>query len=439
MATFTDDEISDLMEQSGLVIDEIMTAQGKPKETLGRSAIPAGKAQSLTNAWERHTRQSADNTAHTENTRSRSEAPLDSHGGDSAETANREAGSPQAGTSQGSDMAPGPQGAEPEIQQGATSGLLDMLDKIAAKQTRAKKGQVLNDSTPQGGRGRTTPGHPGGTPEHQGPSPPPQGPTQVSNKAPPPPPQGTGRATSPPTPAPHHHNPREASPPTQAEEGGIGESTAWSGAQEASSRSAGATPSAHPSLRTPESYNASAAAAPSFADFAQAVLAGLENIQHRLMRIEHQVDLSLRHAANIPAMRSDVQQLKTAMAVFEANIGMMKILDPGSAHISSLNDLRAVARSHPVLLAGPGDPSKVIAEDGSLSINRLAQPNPDQRALVRELAPPQGDIEAERCAIRALIDARPMHPNASSRLISRLEQARTSEELKKLKRLVLNN
>nr|UNW59204.1 phosphoprotein [Avian orthoavulavirus 21] len=439
MATFTDDEISDLMEQSGLVIDEIMTAQGKPKETLGRSAIPTGKTQSLANAWERHAQQSTDNTAHTGDTKSCNETPPDSRGGGPAESTNREAESPPAGTSQGIDTAPEPRGAEPDIQQGATSGLLDMLDKIAAKQTRAKKGQVLNDSTPHGGRDRMAPGRQGGAPEHQEPSPTPQGPAQAPGKAPPLPPPGTSRVTNPPAPTLQHSSPREAGPPAQAEEEGIGESTAWSGAQGASSRSAGATPSAHPSLRTPENYTASAAAAPSFADFAQAVLAGLENIQHRLMRVEHQVDLSLRHAANIPAMRSDIQQLKTAMAVLEANIGMMKILDPGSAHISSLNDLRAVARSHPVLLAGPGDPSKIIAEDGSLSINRLAQPNPDQRALVRELAPPQGDIEAERCAIRALIDARPMHPNASSRLLSRLEQAKTSEELKKLKRLVLNN
>ncbi len=54
MATFTDAEIDDIFETSGTVIDSIITAQGKPVETVGRSAIPQGNTKALSAAWDKH-------------------------------------------------------------------------------------------------------------------------------------------------------------------------------------------------------------------------------------------------------------------------------------------------------------------------------------------------------------------------------------------------
>nr|BEV25267.1 phosphoprotein [Orthoavulavirus newyorkense] len=419
MASFTDDEISDLMEQSGLVIDEIMTSQGMPKETLGRSAIPPGKTQALTDAWEKHNKSQRPDTDHITGSNDKTDVNIPHNTGPP-----QSASDPSPPAEVESDTTPTQKQDTTErhpCKEGATGGLLDMLDRIAAKQDRAKKGlnpRPQDAGAPHSGQLLT------------------QMPDSTSRRSTNP----SGRSLESGTPAQLSTLRRDDSPyQAKREEEGIAENTAWSGAQTGLSPSAGATQFAPQSPTNQGNLHAHAGTALQNADFVQALMGILESIQQRVSKMEYQMDLALRHLSSMPAIRNDIQQVKTAMAVLEANIGMMKILDPGSAHISSLNDLRAVARSHPVLVAGPGDPNKTIADDQTITVNRLSQPVTDQRSLVRELTPPTGDFEAEKCAIKALLAARPLHPSAAKRMSDRLDAAKTCEELRKVKRQILNN
>nr|WHO55406.1 W protein [avian paramyxovirus 1] len=149
MATFTDAEIDELFETSGTVIDSIITAQGKPVETVGRSAIPQGKTKALSLAWEKH-----GNT----NTPAAQEpaGEQDQHGQNQASNSNRATSEEGLHSSQ-AQAATQPQedANESQLKTGASSSLLSMLDKLSNKSSNAKKGAHLRllhsrPSTPKG-------------------------------------------------------------------------------------------------------------------------------------------------------------------------------------------------------------------------------------------------------------------------------------------------
>nr|WHO55405.1 V protein [avian paramyxovirus 1] len=141
MATFTDAEIDELFETSGTVIDSIITAQGKPVETVGRSAIPQGKTKALSLAWEKH-----GNT----NTPAAQEpaGEQDQHGQNQASNSNRATSEEGLHSSQ-AQAATQPQedANESQLKTGASSSLLSMLDKLSNKSSNAKKGPTSDSST----------------------------------------------------------------------------------------------------------------------------------------------------------------------------------------------------------------------------------------------------------------------------------------------------
>nr|UQT69430.1 V protein [avian paramyxovirus 1] len=137
MATFTDAEIDELFETSGTVIDSIITAQGKPVETVGRSAIPQGKTKALSTAWEKHgstqppaSQSNPDRQDKSDKQPSASEhrTPHDSPPATSTDQPPNQAADDAGGT---------------QLKTGASNSLLSMLDKLSNKSSNAKKGPVV--------------------------------------------------------------------------------------------------------------------------------------------------------------------------------------------------------------------------------------------------------------------------------------------------------
>nr|QEA72195.1 phosphoprotein [avian paramyxovirus 1] len=394
MATFTDAEIDELFETSGTVIDSIITAQGKPAETAGRSAIPQGKTKAPSAAREKHGSTQSPASQDTPDLQDRSDKQQSTteqvipH--DSPSVTSTDQPSVQATDETG----------DTQLKTGASNSLLSMLDKLSNKSSNAKKGPW---SSPQEG--------------HQ------QRQTQQQGNLP-----SRGNSQGRP------QNQAKAAPGNQ----GTGVNIAYHGQWEESQRSAGVIPHALRSEQSQDNTPAPVDHVQLPVDFVQAMMSMMEAISQKISKVDYQLDLVSKQTSSIPLMRSEIQQLKTSVAVMEANLGMMKILDPGCANISSLSDLRAVARSHPVLVAGPGDPSPYVNQSGEMALNKLSQPVQHPSELIKPAMAGGPDIGVEKDTVRALIMSRPMHPSSSAKLLSKLDAAGSIEEIRKIKRLALN-
>nr|WFS80238.1 phosphoprotein [avian paramyxovirus 1] len=394
MATFTDAEIDDIFETSGTVIDSIITAQGKSAETVGRSAIPQGKTKALSTAWEKH----GNAQPHTSQDNPDRQVGPDNQLS-TPEQATPHNASPATSTESPPIQATGEAG-DTQLKTGASNSLLSMLDKLSIKSSNAKKGSKTGPRE----------GH------HQ------------------PSAQQQGNQSS--------HGSNQETPQYQAKavlgSRGTDASTAYHGQRKESQPSAGATPHAPQSVQSHDNTPASVDHVQLPVDFVQAMMSMMEAVSQKVGKVDYQLDLVLKQTSSIPMMRSEIQQLKTSVAIMEANLGMMKILDPGCANISSLSDLRAVARSHPVLISGPGDPSPYVTQGGEMALNKLSQPVQHPSDLIKPATATGPDMGVERDTVRALITSRPMHPNSSAKLLSKLDAARSIEEIRKIKRLALN-
>nr|QGN67284.1 phosphoprotein [avian paramyxovirus 1] len=394
MATFTDAEIDDIFETSGAVIDSIITAQGKSAETVGRSAIPQSKTKALSTAWEKHGSVQPHASQDAPDQQDRTEK----------QPSTPEQATPHSNPPITSTEPPPTQAAsetsDTQLKTGASNSLLSMLDKLSNKSSNAKKGPW---SGPQEGHHQSPAQQHGNQPSHG------------SNQ---------GR--------PQHQ--AKAVPGNR----GIDENTAYHGQRKESQPSAGATPHAPQSGQSQDNIPVPVDRVQLPADFAQAMMSMMEALSQKVSKVDHQLDLVLKQTSSIPMMRSEIQQLKTSVAIMEANLGMMKILDPGCANVSSLSDLRAVARSHPVLVSGPGDPSPYVTQGGEMTLNKLSQPVQHPSELIKSATASGPDMGVEKDTVRALITSRPMHPSSSAKLLSKLDAARSVEEIRKIKRLALN-
>nr|AXE74174.1 phosphoprotein [avian paramyxovirus 1] len=394
MATFTDAEIDDIFETSGTVIDSIITAQGKSAETVGRSAIPQGKTKGPSTAREKHgsvqLHASQDAPDQQDRTEKQPSTPEQATPHNNPPITSTEPPPIQAAS----------ETSDTQLKTGASNSLLSMLDKLSNKSSNAKKGPW---SGPQEGHNQSPAQQHGNQPGHG------------SNQ---------GRL----------QHQAKAIPGSR----GIDENTAYHGQRKESQPSAGATPHAPQSGQSQDNIPVPVDRVQLPADFAQAMTSMMEALSQKVSKVDHQLDLVLKQTSSIPMMRSEIQQLKTSVAIMEANLGMMKILDPGCANISSLSDLRAVARSHPVLVSGPGDPSPYVTQEGEMMLNKLSQPVQHPSELIKSATASGPDMGVEKDTVRALITSRPMHPSSSAKLLSKLDAAKSIEEIRKIKRLALN-
>nr|QVE48156.1 phosphoprotein [avian paramyxovirus 1] len=394
MATFTDAEIEDIFETSGTVIDSIITAQGKSAETAGRIATPQGKTKAPSTAREKHGSIQPSTGQDTSDQLDRPEkqpsTPEQATPHDKPLTASNEPPTTQAAGEAG----------DTQLKTGASNSLLSMLDKLSSKSSNAKKGPR---SSPQEGH-------------HQ------------------PLAQQHGNQSS------RGNNQERPQHQAKAASGsrGTDASTAYHGQWKESQPSAGATPHVLQSGQSQDSTPVPVDHVQLPVDFVQAMMSMMEALSQKVGKVDYQLDLISKQTSSIPMMRSEIQQLKTSVAIMEANLGMMKILDPGCANISSLSDLRAVARSHPVLVSGPGDPSPYVTQGGEMTLNKLSQPVQNPSELIKSTMASGPDMGVEKDTVRALITSRPMHPSSSAKLLSKLDAAKSIEEIRKIKRLALN-
>nr|AGT03833.1 P [Avian orthoavulavirus 1] [avian paramyxovirus 1] len=394
MATFTDAEIEDILETSGAVIDSIITAQGKSVETVGKSAIPQGKTKTPGTAREKYgsTQPSAgqDNPDQQNRPDKQSSTPEQATPHNDPPTAPKEPPPTQAAGNTG----------DTQLKTGASNSLLSMLDKLSNKTSNAKKGPR---SSPQGGHNQPLA-------------------------------QQHGNQSS--------RGNNQEGPQHQAKAAlgsrGTDASTAYHGQWKELQPSAGAIPHVLQSGQSQDSTPVPVDHVQLPVDFVQAMMSMMEALSQKVSKVDYQLDLVSKQTSSIPMMRSEIQQLKTSVAIMEANLGMMKILDPGCANISSLSDLRAVARSHPVLVSGPGDPSLYVTQGGEMALNKLSQPLQHPSELIKSATVSGPDMGVEKDTVRALIASRPMHPSSSAKLLSKLDAAKSIEEIRKIKRLALN-
>nr|UPM06000.1 P [Avian orthoavulavirus 1] [avian paramyxovirus 1] len=394
MATFTDAEIEDIFETSGTVIDSIITAQSRPAETVGKSAIPQGKTKALSIAWEKH---GSTQPSVGQDTSNQQDKP------DKQPSASEQATPHNDPLTVPKDPLPtqaAGDAGDTQLKTGASNSLLSMLDKLSNKSSNAKKGPR---SIPQEGH-HQSPAHQHGN--------------QLS--------RGNNQE------GPQHQ--AKAAPGNR----GTDASTAYHGQWKESQPSAGATPHVLQSERSQDNTPVPVEHVQLPVDFVQAMMSMMEALSQKVSKIDYQLDLVSKQTSSIPMMRSEIQQLKTSVAIMEANLGMMKILDPGCANVSSLSDLRAVARSHPVLVSGPGDPSLYVTQRGEMTLNKLSQPVQHPSELIKSAMVSGPDMGVEKDTVRALITSRPMHPSSSAKLLSKLDAAKSIEEIRKVKRLALN-
>nr|UPM05976.1 P [Avian orthoavulavirus 1] [avian paramyxovirus 1] len=394
MATFTDAEIDDIFETSGTVIDSIITAQGKSVETVGRSAIPQGKTKALSTAWEKH---GNIQTSTSQDTSDQQDRPDKQPSMSEQATPHND---PPTTPNEPLPTQAADEAGDTQLKTGASNSLLSMLDKLSNKSSNAKKGPR---SSPQDGH-------------HQPPA------QQHGNQP------GRGNNQE----RPQHQ--AKAAPGSR----GTDASTAYHGQWKESQPSAGATPHVPQPGQSQGSTPVPVDHVQLPVDFVQAMMSMMEALSQKVSKVDYQLDLISKQTSSIPLMRSEIQQLKTSVAIMEANLGMMKILDPGCANVSSLSDLRAVARSHPVLVSGPGDPSPYVTQEGEMTLNKLSQPVQHPSELIKSAIASGPDIGVEKDTVRALITSRPMHPSSSAKLLSKLDAAKSIEEIRKIKRLALN-
>nr|WVE62687.1 W protein [Pigeon paramyxovirus 1] len=134
MATFTDAEIEDIFETSGTVIDSIITAQSRPAETVGKSAIPQGKTKALSIAWEKHGSTQPSAGQDTSNPQDKPDKQPSA-----SEQATPHNDPPTVPKDPLPTQAAGDAG-DTQLKTGASNSLLSMLDKLSNKSSNAKKG-----------------------------------------------------------------------------------------------------------------------------------------------------------------------------------------------------------------------------------------------------------------------------------------------------------
>nr|ADX60525.1 W protein [avian paramyxovirus 1] len=134
MATPTDAESDDTLETSGTATDSTITAQGKPAETVGRSATPQGKTKAPSTAREKHgiaqPHASQDNPDQQARPDKQSSTPEQVTPHNTPLVTPTEP-SPTQATGEAGDT---------QLKTGASNSLLYMPDKLSNKSSNAKKG-----------------------------------------------------------------------------------------------------------------------------------------------------------------------------------------------------------------------------------------------------------------------------------------------------------
>nr|QEQ50582.1 phosphoprotein [Avian metaavulavirus 21] len=405
-----DDDIQSLLDMGEYVIDSIKHAQTAGQGTAGRSAIPKGIVKSTTEAWEQDAETQAQDSPFTPTSQGiqASESNLTTLDNDS------------------SDNPPASVQEQAGQNRDALSGLFTSLDMMEQKQIKK-------------GGGATKPKD---RAEHLILQPPVGNAIQVPHPLQ----KLGGEKRTQPQLLEHQNNSRQlmspGSPiqePNQSGNLGIDGNTLSAGIQQK-------TPSLlHPGVTqlvpllglSQQSSDVGVGTAPVTAQDVNQIMTTLMQQQTVLQSLTQSINKICETLAILPVLRNDLQVVKSSCALLEAQLASIRILDPGHAGISSLNELRNSGQQAIVVTHGstPGKDSSIYQQP--IVLDELARPVGKDYAVTPQ---PSRTIDiADIESMKALITTYVKNERRAAKYINQLAKVTNVDQLLRLKQQILNS
>nr|ANO39193.1 phosphoprotein [Avian metaavulavirus 2] len=396
---FTDDaEIAELLDLGTSVIQELQRAELKGPQTTGKPKVPSGNTRNLATLWEKESTSQAE--------------PGADHGNQQGDT-----GIPAEGMSQGTpttetttdqhEDAPDP---KRDIEADSTNSRPgDDLDKALAKlETRAKQNRAAQPTVKKG---------------------------KGANKSP----LSTLPVDVPETVTLRTEEPRQpAGPVPIAGNQGTDESTPLPAEMADWKLSAGVTPFALQSERSPGGSPASVGSALSPASYAANPNDAMSALTRKVSDMESKLGEALKLLGMLPVIKNEISQLKATVALMSNQLASSISSRPGNAGVKSLNEMKSLSKPASIVIAGPGSLPPEVLDSNVIYKDELARPVTAQ--AYKEIKPREetSATSSELTAVQALIDTLVEDERKKSRLHQALERARTKEDILRIKRQIYN-
>nr|UNW59210.1 phosphoprotein [Avian metaavulavirus 22] len=405
-----DDDIQSLLDMGEYVIDSIKHAQTSGQGTAGRSAIPKGIVKSTTEAWEQDTELQArepspTSTPQSTQTNEYNLTALDNNLSDN----------PPAGVQE-----------QTGRNKATLSGLFTSLDMMEQKQIKKGGGSAKLEE-----RVKNPNLHP---------------PTGSAVQTPFPLQKLGGEKKTQPYLLEQQSNNRQ--PPSLGSPVqdlnrfgnlGIDGNTPSAGTQQEtpSLSHPGATQLAPLLGLSQQSSGAGVETAPVTAQDVNQIMTTLMQQQTVLQSLTQTITKICESLAILPMLRNDLQVIKSSCALLEAQLASIRILDPGHAGISSLNELRNTGQQAIVVTHGsiPSKDSSVYQQP--IVLDELARPVGKDYAITPQSARTidVADIES----MKALVTTYVKDERRAAKYINQLAKVTTMDQLLRLKQQILNS
>lgn len=404
---FSDDnEITELLNISLDTINKIQHAEDTKPKTVGKSAIKPGNTKALTKAWEDDSNATSDSNQN--DVRGNSPAALNAQ--QSKEESGPETGPETANVELPSDPTRNsPDHAETGWSRGSNlDKTLENLEKAtsnrASDQTqkvlKGASGQVPNPQEIKMNKGKKA------KKTTSGPA--------VNIKA----------------------QPNSGLDPGRQD---IGENTQLIGANQASGFENGAILNVLQSPQYPGSSHVYAANAQEFANFASTITETLRYLVARVETVENRLTELTKLIMPIMSIKNDINSIKTSCSLLEGQMAMVQILEPGSAHYSSLNELRQATQKRVLVSTEQLHPKQEIFSEGVIVKDEVGRPVSTNTRLggrntAADMTPvTTGEIEA----LNSMLDSFGITGKKRARLESQINSIKTSEDVKRVKRMIM--
>nr|WDW19541.1 phosphoprotein [Avian paramyxovirus 14] len=406
---FSDDnEITELLNISLDTINKIQHAEDTKPKTVGKSAIKPGNTKALTKAWEDDSNVTSDN-ARNDARENRSDA---SNAQQSKEELGPEIGPETAGIELTSDLTKdAPNQAELGWSRGSNlDKTLENLEKATSNRVSDQTQKVL-----KGGDG-------------QGPIP--QG-TKMNH----------GKKAKKTISGPAVNAKTQLNSGLDSGRQDIGENTQLIGANQTPGLESGATPNVLQSLQYPGSSHVSAVNAQEFANFASTITETLRFLVARVETVENRLTELTKLIMPIMSIKNDINSIKTSCSLLEGQMAMVQILEPGSAHYSSLNELRQATQKRILVSTEQLHPRQEIFSEGIIVKDEVGRPVSTNTRLggkdaAADMNPATtGEIEA----LNSMLDSFGITGKKRARLETQINSIKTSEDAKRVKRMIMSS
>ncbi|APP90889.1 phosphoprotein [avian paramyxovirus 14] len=404
---FSDDnEITELLNISLDTINKIQHAEDIKPKTVGKSAIKPGNTKALTKAWEDDSNTTSDNT--------QNDVRGNSSAASNAQQSKEESGPETRPETAGVEVPSDPTKSSPDqAETGWSRG--SNLDKTLENLEKATSNRV-SDQTQKVLKGA------GG-----------QGPTPQETK------MNNGRKAQKTTSGPAVNIRTQPNAGLDSGRQDIGENTQLIGANQASGFESGAIPNVLQSPQYPGSSHVSAVNAQEFANFASTITETLRFLVARVETVENRLTELTKLIMPIMSIKNDINSIKTSCSLLEGQMAMVQILEPGSAHYSSLNELRQATQKRVLVSTEQLHPKQEIFSEGVIVKDEVGRPVSANTRLggkntAADMTPvTTGEIEA----LNSMLDSFGITGKKRARLESQINSIKTSEDAKRVKRMIM--